>query len=207
MPVSDPFMRDFWRELKKHRVDRAPLIWVLEQSLVAPDGLWLEFGVGTGRTLRMIADTALAHEVFGFDSFEGLPEDWVGHFTRGFFSTNGVPPEVPANCRLIKGWFEDTLPAFCEARLMAGAKLRLLHVDCDLYSSTKTVFEHLGPFIDQETVVVFDELCNYPGFEDHEMRALREHLDASQKSYEVLAWCRGVLGIDKVAQEVALRIV
>ena len=36
----------------------------------------LEFGVGEGRSLRLLK--ALTDKtIYGFDSFDGLPEDWV----------------------------------------------------------------------------------------------------------------------------------
>jgi len=38
----------------------------------------LEFGVATGATLRKIATSFPSRSVYGFDSFEGLPEDWRG---------------------------------------------------------------------------------------------------------------------------------
>src|SRR5487761_512490 len=58
------------------------------------DGLVLEFGVGNGASLRHLARGGGA--CHGFDSFEGLPEDWVGTFERkGKFGRGGALPEVP----------------------------------------------------------------------------------------------------------------
>jgi len=264
--------------------------------------------------------------IFGFDSFEGLPEDWSGPWIKGSFDMNGNLPRVHPNVQLIKGWFDDTIPEF-KIKLAANArgvsvqeveasltgeserveigererenddegekeeeeeeerereeeeekeederitrkerkktdnddddddnddddekeeeeeeeeidfddddddeeekekdndknanetaeeedkdseiknkkskekdekidsslfskkkntpkpyveipyKIGLLHVDCDLYSSTKTVFHHFKNNIREGTVIVFDELLNFDGYERHEIRALYE---------------------------------
>ena len=52
--------------------------------------------------------------------------------------------------RLYKGWFEQTLPAFLEGqRGRAGTELRIafVHMDCDIYSSTKCVLDCLAPHL------------------------------------------------------------
>lgn len=41
-------------------------------------------------------------------------------------------------------------------------------IDCDLYSSTTTALEHVGPHLRWGTYVVFDEHHTYPGHEEHE---------------------------------------
>ena len=59
-------------------------------------GLICEFGVFEGQTISYIAKQVPDRDVFGFDSFEGLPETWRGPFKRGVFSTGGRLPSVPA---------------------------------------------------------------------------------------------------------------
>src|SRR5262249_28322952 len=143
-----------------------PLDYVLGHVPLEP-GLILECGVFEGASITKIAKRYPDRTVFGFDSFEGLPEDWVrahDYYPKGFFGTNGELPAVPSNVRLVKGWFADTLPKFREDN--EGRKISLLHVDCDLYSSTKCIFDHLGPLFQGGMILVFDELVNYPGFED-----------------------------------------
>ena len=81
----------------------------------ADDGLYLEFGVATGNTLREIASAAPTKKVvYGFDSFKGLPGDWSGHVeTTGAFKQNRVP-KVPFNATLVPGLFSETLPTFMD---------------------------------------------------------------------------------------------
>jgi hypothetical protein len=58
------------------------------------DGLILEFGVATGRTLPAIANS-IDRTVTGFDSFMGLPADWREGVKKGAFAC--LPPKLPQN--------------------------------------------------------------------------------------------------------------
>lgn len=133
------------------------------------DGLVLEFGVASGRSIAWIGQERAAQTVYGFDSFEGLPEDWRPGFGAGTFAQ--APPAVPKNVELVVGWFNATLPGFVAAH---PGPVALLHVDCDLYSSTVTILEALADRIVPGTVIVFDEFLNYPGWPQHEVRAWNE---------------------------------
>ena len=137
-------------------------------SLVTGRGLFLEFGVATGHTISQIAKLSRA-QVFGFDSFEGLPEPWRTGFPKGHFS--GPIPRVPQNVSLIKGWFSETLPDFLRDH---PDPVAFLHVDCDLYSSTKCIFDLLHSRIGPGCVIVFDEYFNYPNWQRHEHKAFTE---------------------------------
>lgn len=138
-------------------------------------GLWLEFGVSIGTSTATLAECASAADarLYGFDSFEGLPEEWVVSddetWMKGAFT--GRPSEVPANVELIDGWFEETLPGFVETH---PDRVAFAHIDCDLYSSTSTVFSAIRDRLTVGTVLVFDELFNYDRYYEHEMRALVE---------------------------------
>lgn len=123
-----------------------------------------EFGVYSGYSLSLIAEHM---PVIGFDSFEGLPEDWTPNFPKGSFSENTLRhlPYYPMNTILVKGWFEDTAPSF------PFPHLGLVHIDCDLYSSTVTALNSVAPFINIGTIIVFDEFSGGSGanvFNDEE---------------------------------------
>jgi predicted O-methyltransferase YrrM len=141
---------------------------------IAPDGMALEFGVFMGRSLRIIAAARHGREVYGFDSFKGLPEDYRSHVRQGAFALGGIP-DVPG-AELVVGWFDDTLPGFLAEH---SGPVGFLHVDGDLYSSAKTVFDLVGPRLEAGSIVIFDEFFNYPGWEKHEYRAWAEFLAAS----------------------------
>ncbi len=151
---------------------------------VAPaEGLILEFGVGDGSSLRWLEDGAGVRRVVGFDSFEGLPEDWRTGFGKGAFDDVDQRPFERAE--LIVGWFEDTLPAFLQ---QVSEPIALLHVDCDLYSSTVTVLEACIPRLAPGGIVAFDEFLNYPGWHLHEARAWDEAITAHQLAVEYVGY-------------------
>src|SRR5690606_27174435 len=105
-------------------------------------GLVLEFGVRFGNSIRMLARLS-QQSVHGFDSFEGLPDVWH-HEPKGSYTTKGVMPDVPENVTLHKGWFDQTLPEFLKQHTEA---VRFINIDCDIYSSTRTVLDLLAPRI------------------------------------------------------------
>lgn len=164
---SERFVRDVMPTAPTFNDSIATLEHAL--SLAPPDGMALEFGVYTGRTLKVIAEAREHRQVFGFDSFQGLPEDWRSNIPAGTFATEQLP-EV-AGAELVVGWFNDTLPDFLTHH---PGPVTFLHLDADLYSSTVTVLEHVGPRLRPGSVIVFDEYFNYPGWEQHEHRAWHE---------------------------------
>ena len=158
--------------LERRQLPRTPLLYVLQNDCVQVDGLWLEFGVYSATTINVIARYRDG-VVHGFDSFEGLPENWRPGMPRGRYSRDGRLPDVSPNVSLTAGWFDETLPGFLATHPQPVA---FLHVDCDLYSSTKTVLDALSDRFVPGTVIVFDELFNYPGYERHELKAFYEFL-------------------------------
>ena len=139
----------------------------------ADDGLYLEFGVATGNTLREIASAAPTEKiVYGFDSFNGLPGDWSGHVeTTGAFKQNRVP-KVPFNATLVPGLFSETLPTFMDKN---NGPISFVHIDCDLYSSTVTILDNIGSRFQAGTLILFDEYFNYPSWKLHEHKAWLEY--------------------------------
>lgn len=171
-------------------------------SAVDLDGFYLEMGVFQAKTINFIAALQPNKIIYGFDSFEGLPEAWsrddTNLFQQGFFALPGLPA-VRKNVVLFKGWFDNTLPKF-KQELLQDNTIAFLHIDCDLYSSTKTIFEVLGNNIKPGTILVFDELYNYAGFDRHELKALYEFLAAKNYTVEYLAY-------NALHEQVALRII
>lgn len=156
-----------------------------------PQGWAIEFGVYSGQSLQMIADHM---PVIGLDSFEGLPEDWRPGFPKGKFH-RGWMPQIPANALIVPGLFADTLPWLKDRGL---PNFGLVHIDCDLYSSTVTALEGVLDHIDVGTIVVFDEYQGYPGSEDHEAKAWREFAECYDIYAELVA---------EGEQEAAFRVV
>lgn len=182
---------------------RKALYYVFEEGLVPEDDdLWLEFGTYDGRSINKIA-LETKKTIYGFDSFEGLPEPWVGrtdeagrfHWPAGVFDLGGANPDfrldkffVFENVKLIKGWFKDTLPQFLTEQ---NKLISFLHVDSDIYSSAKDIFTHCGPYIKNGCIIVFDELLGYPNFEEHEWKAWWEFVEEYEIEFE---WIGGNVG-------------
>ena len=154
--------------------------------------LWLEFGVASGNTINYISQFT-NDTVYGFDSFEGLPEKWRDGFDKGAFHMGGNLPPVNYNVKLIKGWFDTVLPEFM---LSQNKKVSFIHIDCDLYSSTKYILNTLKNYIDRNCIIVFDELVNYPGFdgETGELKAFYEFITENRVEYEWIGM-DGTLGM------------
>jgi len=152
-------------------------------KLAPSGGMALEFGVYSGTTLEIISRLRGNDQVYGFDSFEGLPEDWRSTFPRGTFGLTQLP-SVPG-AELVVGWFDRTLPAFLAEH---GDPVMFLHIDADLYSSAKTVLEHVGPRLVPGSVIVFDEYFNYPGWEQHEHRAWQEFVESTGMPFQYEAY-------------------
>lgn len=145
------------------------------------EGLVLEFGVASGQSVNYIADRVPGETVHGFDSFEGLPEAWTSTYQKGHFAQ--ALPEVRQNVELHVGWFEDSLPKFLAEH---PGPVSFLHIDCDLYSSTKTIFDLLGDRIRPGTAIVFDEYFNYLTWRDHEHKAFMEFVEARRVRFRYL---------------------
>ncbi|MDR3505813.1 MAG: class I SAM-dependent methyltransferase [Acidocella sp.] len=194
------YVNDLWLDLRLHAKKEAVeyIIANMPEAMVLADrdelmkfafgqapkeGLLVEFGVANGASLRHLAGLT-PRQVHGFDSFGGLPEDWSGTKEKsGAFTQRGKLPKVPANVTLHPGWFNETLPGFVAANPGPAA---LIHVDCDIYSSTVTIFSELRERIVPGTVIVFDEYFNYPGWRAHEYKAFQELIASTGLTYKYI---------------------
>ena len=149
-------------------------------------GIALEFGVYRGRSLRHAARKDRDRIFYGFDSFSGLPSDGRPDWQVDFATS--APPRMPANCRLIPGWFADTIPAFLRED---DSAIAFVAIDCDVYSSAREVLFGLRERLRPGAVVYFDELINYDTFLWNEMLALFEFLETTGLGVEwIAAHCR-----------------
>ena len=68
--------------------------------------------------------------------------------------------------------------------------MAFIHVDCDLYESTRCVLELLEDRIVPGTIIVFDEYFNYPNWQEHEFRAFQELVARRHMEYQYLGYAR-----------------
>ncbi len=156
--------------------------FALVQPKVLKTGIIAEFGVRNGHTINLLATLFPDRVLYGFDSFKGIPVDWNNE-PAGSYTTGGRLPKVAPNVTLVDGWFDATLPLF--ARQLTEP-LALLNIDCDIYSSTKTIFDVLGSHISAGTVIIFDEYINNKSWRDDEFKAFQEWVAANNVEYEYL---------------------
>lgn len=153
-------------------------------ELVKVKGDFAEFGVWKGTSARFMLPLMSANQKLHlFDSFEGLPHDWeevVDPYPKGTFKLeeDKIPKFDDSRVVIHKGWFEQTVPAFA---LAYTTPLAFVHIDCDLYSSTKTVLEHINSLLVPETLIVFDE---WPYGEE---KALREHCNTFNREFQFVS--------------------
>lgn len=175
----------------------------------ASDQLWLEFGAHSGTTARALGELhqliAPDKPIYSFDSFRGLPETWRpqpprgasktktrlydawnAFHSRGSFNMGGRPPFHIPTVEWVIGWFNESLPKFLHKPLHRHRNVSVVHIDCDLYSSTSTVLTLLAPRLSPNAILIFDELINYPSYAEHELKALRELQMMTGRSVRVL---------------------
>jgi len=145
--------------------------------------LYLEFGVYQGESLRWWLNNLPAEcaRFIGFDSFEGLPQNWTDEFKKGHFATE-IPQFFDDRVHLKVGYFDETL---CDFVLPASAK-KVINFDADLYSSTQTVLTFLGPQLVDGDLLYFDE------FHLGEQKALSDFLSNSTVKVTPLASTRNL---------------
>ncbi|MES2749644.1 MAG: TylF/MycF/NovP-related O-methyltransferase [Patescibacteria group bacterium] len=150
-------------------------------------GHYYEFGLYQGYTFGQAAKLSPDIHHFGFDSFEGMPENNEG---GGFgFQRFKVTYEKVINNllrtnafthkeHLIKGYFSDSLTPQLQAELMPF-KAAVILIDCDIYDSTVTVLNFIKPLLQTGTIVIFDDWHSF-GQDEGEQRALREFLEINK---------------------------
>ena len=150
-------------------------------------GDYAEFGSHGGTTFRLAHDEMRRHRrkrlMWAFDSFQGLPEqteagDAHPGWKHGKMTTS--EPAFRAICRrhgiaesayrIVAGFYDDTIGDVADDAAGLPADVALAYIDCDLYSSTRTVLTFLMPRIKHGTILAFDD---YYCFSDRQLAGER----------------------------------
>jgi len=154
---------------------------VVSRQIAEKKVLYLEFGVFRGESMRYWAEK-LRHPdacLHGFDSFEGLPEEW-GSMGKGSFNVDGrIPKMDDPRVKFFKGWFDQVLPSYT----VPSYDTLVINMDADLYSSTIYVLRHLRHLIVPGVFIYFDEL-HQP---EHEPKAFLEFMKENNLKFSLLA--------------------
>jgi len=141
---------------------------------------FLEFGVYQGKSANYFSK--FVNKLYCFDSFEGLREDYVGTpLPQGSFNLNKKIPNLNTNVEPIIGWAEDTLDHFLKKH---NPKINFIHFDMDNYVPTKFVLKKIKPYLVKNSILIFDELYNYPGWKNGEFKALKEEFKEDDFKYK-----------------------
>ncbi|OBG34511.1 methyltransferase [Mycobacterium alsense] len=192
--------------LRKCRIRGHTVLWEASRlptpSRQDSDELSLDLGVWLGWSTRLIAD-ASGRQVYGFDTFEGLVEDWQvddqALVKRGTFSLaeplaqrsmrdtgvslhDGVPAALGRKVQFIKGSTYETLAPFLAER--PEAKIRLFHMDLDTYESCLHALETCKDRFVEGSILVFDEYL----VTNAEMRAFFEFQEKYGLEWRYRAW-------------------
>lgn len=134
---------------------------------------YLEFGVGGGLSINYFAD--FVNKIYGFDSFKGLNEDWLG-FTKakGTFAKIYKELSFKSNVIIVKGLVQETLEKFL---LENNPKINFVHMDMDTYKTSKYILEKIKPYLNKNSIILFDQLYNFSGWDVGEYKALKEVFD------------------------------
>ena len=136
-------------------------------------GDYFEFGVFNGSSMSSMYLTAKklginSMRFFGFDAFEGLPENAekedAGVWEKGFYACSfeqmrkclqekNVNPE---DINWVKGWYNQTLNDETVAKFNIG-KVGIVFIDCDTYSSSKSVLDFICPLLKEPAILCFDD--------------------------------------------------
>jgi O-methyltransferase len=165
--------------------DRAEMHRSVQELYLNGDAVdYLEFGVFQGESMRQWTRLNKHDDsrFFGFDSFEGLPEDWRAGQRKGHFDVRGTVPRIDdPRVKFVKGWFENTIPPF--AHDFSAKNRLLLHVDCDLYGSAMLALVHFAPFMSKGSLLIFDEFYD----RENEFKAFMDWQAIYRKRFRIIA--------------------
>lgn len=173
----------------------------------------LEFGIYTGRSLALLSyyhelskkdihKINFKRNIVGYDSFKGLPgSDDHPRWHKNMFSNNhsyhpfcklGEKVTDHTTYKLFEyyklpkpiievGDFNATIPKTINIKYKKAA---LIHIDCDLYKSTKYILYSMESILQEGTLLLFDDWFNFKGNKNKgEQKAFYEFFNNSKWSY------------------------
>ena len=147
---------------------------------------YIEFGVYSGSSINYFSNFIKPKKIYGFDSFEGLKEDWLGtNVAKGTFNLNKKIPKLNKNVIPIVGWIQDTLENFLKEM---NNKINFVHIDVDTYETSKFVLEKIKPYLLKDSIILFDELYNFSGWDVGEYKSLIETFNDNE--YKFLSFAK-----------------
>lgn len=179
---SKDTFNDFFNPTRDHANRYKLYTFLIEKESLSTQPIdYLEFGVSQGHSFRWWAGTNKNADsrFYGFDTFEGLPENW-GTYDKGAMAAS-IPQIDDVRCAFIKGIFQDTLFDFIKSHPLSD-KRKIIHLDADLFSATLFALTTVAPYLNKGDILLFDEF-NVP---NHEWMAYKIFIDSFYVKTELL---------------------
>ncbi len=167
-------LNDFYSPTRDYSKRYKLYQYVLEKYNLKQEALdYLEFGVCGGFSFKWWLENAQNPEshFFGFDTFEGLPENW-GTFKKGDMSAD-IPVTGDSRAEFVKGLFQESVPVFLDKYNLNNGRRKIIHLDADLFSSTIYTLTRLAPYLKKGDILIFDEF-NVPNHEFYAYKIFTE---------------------------------
>jgi hypothetical protein len=163
---KEKILNDFYC-LKRNYAKRYELYrYALDSFNLSNESIdYIEFGVAGGFSFKwwIEANVNPSSKFYGFDTFEGLPENWGLIYNKGDMSSE-IPNVNDRRVEFVKGLFQNTLPSFIRTHNLNNEKRKVIHLDADLFSSTLYSLSSLAPYLKKGDILLFDEF-NVPNHE------------------------------------------
>lgn len=202
------FFQNFLNYSPREKIIKTTMEFISHSNI---KGDYLEFGVYKGNTF--IAAYNFAQKMalrlmrfYAFDSFQGLPElggvdnNKFCEFNKGQYFCNlsefkknisrrGVKLD---KIEIIPGWYNEVLNK--ETKNKIGIKkAAVIWIDCDLYESTVPVLNFITDYVQDGTVLIFDDWFCFKGNPNYgEQKAFKEWLKKNSKiiitEFHKFAW-------------------
>lgn len=128
------------------------------QEVAGIEGDAVEIGVHQGDSASLICETLAPSTVYLFDTFTGMPAEMItegiDYHTKNDFRDTSLQAvkkrlEKYDNAVIVPGIFPHTAEM--------SPRLRFVHIDCDLYLSTKAALEWCWPLLVDGGVILDDD--------------------------------------------------
>jgi O-methyltransferase len=168
-------LNDFYSAKRDYAKRYTLYEYIVNKFTLADEAIdYIEFGVCGANSFQWWLDHSsnIGSRFYGFDTFEGLPENW-GTYEKGEMSAD-IPQTDDTRAEFIKGLFQDTVPNFLVTHNLKNDKRKVIHLDADLFSSTLYALTALAHYLRKGDILLFDEF-NVP---NHEFFAFKMFCDA-----------------------------
>ncbi len=163
----------------------------LIQNFPNQNYLIIQLGVHDGKNSKhysyLVKKFKCTCKIIGFDSWDGLSEDWTG-MTKGRDKGSQLieKPKPPDFCIYKKGNTSTELKKFLTKQ--SKKSINMVHFNLDTYTPTKSCLDLLKPFLNKGTILIFDDFYGYPGWSMHENKAFEKFIIKSQIKYKFICF-------------------